>query len=145
MQKGKKKVILSQNLSTLCCAIFSESIKWLWFFLLVYEVTSWLNQLCTSHFQFPHKILFQIPKRILIRPKWNTQHTSKLHTLKIGQCILPIINATHIIPDVDVSLGFQQHSNNSTVTILSSYYQCSEPILYRVKWTGEHTMHTPTN
>ena len=44
-----------------------------------------------------------------------------------------ITNVTHISLYVDVSFGLQQHSNNFTVAILSSYYQRSKSILYRVK------------
>ncbi len=33
-------------------------------------------------------------------------------------------NVTHIILEVDVSLGLQQHSNNSTTTLLTGYVQC---------------------
>ncbi len=43
----------------------------------------------------------------------------------------PPCSVTHISPKVDVSLGLQQHSNNSTVTILTGKIQCCASILYR--------------
>ncbi len=67
-----------------------------------------------------------------------------VHTL--NQAEYTNTNVTHIILDVYINLGLQQHSNNSAVTILSSYHQHGDSIL---GWAGKHIYtilaHRPTH
>ncbi len=47
------------------------------------------------------------------------------------------INVTHTSPDVDASLGLQQHFDNFTVAISTGYVQRCPPILRRCTETSE--------